>query len=102
MSIGMDNPYGNDFYTVSDDEGNDIVLEHLDTIEDDGTYYLAFLPADMDEDDEDYGLVILKAVEENGESVLATVDDEAKLEELLEQFAGRLYDGDDGDNVPLQ
>ena len=89
----MSNEFGNDFVTISDDEGNDFVLEHLDTIEIDGTYYLAFLPTDIDEDDENYGLLILKAIDENGEEVLESIeDDDELLESLHEQFVERLSD----------
>ena len=86
----MSNEYGNDFVTISDDDGNDFVLEHLDTIELNETFYMAFLPTDMDEDDEDYGLVILKVIEENGEEVLISVDDDALLENIYERFIERL------------
>ena len=51
----MNEDYGNDFISISDDEGNAYELEHLDTIEHNGVFYLAFLPADMDENDENYG-----------------------------------------------
>jgi uncharacterized protein YrzB (UPF0473 family) len=88
----MSGAYGNDFVTISDAEGNDFVLEHLDTIEIDKTFYMAFLPADMDEEDDDYGLIILKVIEENGEDVLTTVDDDGKLEEIYECFMERLLD----------
>ena len=86
----MSSEYGNDFVTISDDDGNDFVLEHLDTIEVDDVFYMAFLPTDLDEDDEDYGLVILKVVEENGEEVLISIDDENLLENLYERFVERL------------
>jgi len=86
----MDRSFGNDFHTISDDDGNQFILEHLDTIEADDTFYLAFLPADMDEDDEDYGLVILKSIEKDGESILATIDDNNKLDELFDLFTARL------------
>ena len=91
----MSSEYGNDFVTISDDDGNDFVLEHLDTLEIDDIYYMAFLPTDIDEDDEDYGLVILKVIEENGEEVLMSIDDEDFLESLYERFVERLSDDED-------
>ena len=91
----MSSEYGNDFVTISDDDGNDFVLEHLDTIEIDDTYYMAFLPTDIDEDDEDYGLVVLKVIEENGEDVLVSIDDDALLENIYERFIERLSDEED-------
>jgi len=91
----MSNDFGNDFITVSDEDGNDFVLEHLDTIEIDDTFYMAFLPADMDEDDDDFGLVILKVTEEDGEEILTTIDDDDLLEDICDRFIERLTDGEE-------
>ena len=88
----MSDEYGNDFVTISDDEGNEFELEHLDTIERGGKIYMAFLPADIDEDDEDYGLIILQVVFKDGEDVLATLDDDDELNEIYECFIERLSD----------
>ena len=93
----MSSEYGSDFVTISDDDGNDFVLEHLDTIEIDDTFYMSFLPTDMDEDDEDYGIVILQVVEEDGEEVLTSIDDDELLEDIYGRFMERLMDEDDED-----
>jgi len=91
----VSNDFGNDFITISDDDGNDFVLEHLDTIEIDETFYMAFLPTDIGEDDENYGLIILRVVEENGEDVLVSIDDDDELlESLYETFVDRLAEED--------
>jgi len=87
--------FGNDFITVTDDDGVEFVLEHLDTLELNGNVYMAFLPADVDEEDDDYGLVILKVVEENGEDILVTIDDDVLLEDIYGQFMERLLDEDE-------
>ena len=84
--------YGSDFISVTDDDGNEFELEHLDTIELEDRLYMAFLPADMDENDDDYGMVILEAVEENGEQILATVDNERELETVYSKFMQQLFD----------
>ena len=91
----MNNDFGNDFITISDDDGNDYTLEHLDTIEIDDIFYMAFLPTDIGENDDDYGLIILKAVEENGEDILVSIDnDDELLESLYEKFVDRLAEED--------
>ena len=92
----MNNDFGGDLYTITDDDGKDYVLEHLDTIEVDNVFYLAFLPADLDEDDDDYGIVILKKVVEDGEDILVSIDDDDDLlEALYDKFVDRIYDEDD-------
>ena len=85
----MSEDYGANFITLTDDEGNEFVLEYVDALEKDGVTYMAFFPAvedEADEESEDYGLVILKSVVENGEELLATVDDEAELDAIYELF----------------
>ena len=91
----MSSEFGSDFVTISDDEGNDYILEHLDSIEVDDTFYIAFLPTDIDEEDEDYGLIILKVVEEDGEEILASVDDEEVLDDIYARFMERLLDDEE-------
>ena len=91
----MSGEFGSDFITISDEDGNDFLLEHLDTIEVDDVYYMAFLPADIEEDDDDYGLIILKVTEEEGEDILTSVDDDDLLEDIHSCFIKRLSDEED-------
>ena len=92
----MSEDYGSDFITVTDDEGNDFELEHLGTLERQGNTYMAFVPADMDEDDEDFGLILLRVMEdENGDQLLADIDDETELNDVYEQFMEELFDDED-------
>jgi uncharacterized protein YrzB (UPF0473 family) len=92
----MDSEFGGDLFTITDDDGNDYVLEHIDTIEEDNIFYLAFLPTDLEEDDEDYGLIILKKTEENGEEVLVSIDDDEELlEDLFDRFIFRILDDEE-------
>ena len=92
----MSEDYGSDFITVTDDEGNDFELEHLGTLERQGSTYMAFVPADMDEDDEDFGLILLRVMEdENGDQLLADIDDETELNDVYEQFMEELFDDED-------
>ena len=83
----MSEAYGPDFITVTDEDGNEFELELVDTLEHNGVTYHALFPAsqedeesgepvDVDADDEEYGLVIMKTVEENGEELLEAVEDD--------------------------
>ena len=80
----MDDSFGPNFITVTDEEGNDFELEMVDSLEHNGITYYAMFPAveedeatgqpkDVDADDEEYGLVIMKAIQENGEELLSTL-----------------------------
>ncbi len=55
--------YGNDFVVLTDDEGNEYEFEHLDTLEQNGETYMAFIPAEMSLEDE-AELVVLKLINE--------------------------------------
>ncbi len=90
----MSGEFGSDFVTIQDEEGNEFELEHLDTLELEGETYMAFLPADMDEDDPDYGFIILKVIEENGEEIFGSVDDDEELNRVYNVFMERIFDED--------
>ena len=87
----MSDQFGNDFVSITDDDGNEFELEHLDTIELDGALYMAFLPADMDENDDDYGMILLKVITEDGEEILATIDDDREMETVYNKFMEQLF-----------
>lgn len=91
----MSEEYGSDFISVTDEEGNEFELEHLGTLEHEGTTYMCFVPADMDEDDEDFGMIILKVIQENGEELLADVDDQEELDHIYELFMEELFSEED-------
>lgn len=93
----MSEEYGPDFVTVTDEDGNEFELEHLVTLEYRDNTYMAFVPADMDEDDEDFGLILLRVAEENGEQILADIDDQEELDQVYEQFMTQLFNEDDED-----
>ena len=89
----MSDTYGSDFVTISDEDGKEYVLEHLDTIEYEGSMYMAFLPAEMDIEDS-YDLIILKVEPEEGtgDEILVTIEDETELHEVFDIFSARLED----------
>ena len=83
----MSEEFGDNFVTMVDENGEEFVLELLESIDYKDATYTAFLPADLDENDPDYGLVLLRnAVDENGDEVYDTIDDEDELNDVYEQF----------------
>ena len=91
----MSEEFGNDFISITDEEGNSFELEVIDTLELEGESYALFLPADMDEDDPDYGYIILQVVEENGEELFSDVESEEMLQKLYDLFMEKLFDDED-------
>ncbi|MGE4354799.1 MAG: DUF1292 domain-containing protein [Oscillospiraceae bacterium] len=92
--MGQDD-FGSDYITVSDEDGNQIELEFIMSFDVDDKSYMAFFPADMNEDDPDYGYVILKVIEENGEEIFVTVDDEKELDKAYDTFITLLVDDEE-------
>ena len=98
----MSEEFGPDFVTITDEDGNEFELEHVDTIEYKGNVYMAFFPADTDEkrdanEEDEEGLIILKVIEENGEEQLSTLDSEEELEEVYDQFMEHLFQEEETD-----
>lgn len=98
----MSEEFGPNFISVTDEDGNEFELELVDTLEHEGVTYYALFPAveedeetgepvDVDADDEEYGLVIMKAIEENGEELLSTPDSDEELEKIYNLFMERFF-----------
>ena len=92
----MSEEFGNDFVTIIDDEGQEFVLEKLDTMDYNGESYVAFLPADMDENDPDYGMIVLRSIlDDNGDELFESIDDDDQLQDVYEHFMVILFDDDE-------
>ena len=98
----MSEDFGPNFITLTDEDGNDIELEYVDAIEVDGQTYMAFFPTVDDEADEaaaeEFGLVILKSVMENGEELLSTLDSDEELDRVYDLFMEQLMADEDEEN----
>lgn len=90
----MADNYGSDFITICDEDGTEYELEVLTTIEYNGCSYLAVIPAGTGED-EDYEVIILKSVEEDGEPILCAIEDEDELNAVNDQIMDSLYEDED-------
>ena len=94
----MNNEYGPNFITLTDDEGNNIDLEYVDALEYNGQTYMAFFPVveeGADEDADEYGLVILKSVMVDGEEMLSTLDSEEEAEKVYDLFMEQLMEDEE-------
>lgn len=100
----MSEEFGPNLITLTDEDGNEIELEYVDAIEVDGQTYMAFFPTvdeDEDEDEakaEEFGLVILKSITENGEELLSTLDSDEELDRVYDLFMEQLMDDEDGED----
>ena len=93
-----------DIVTVVDDDGKEHLFEELDRIEtDDGNRYVALVPIYDDEVeilDDDGEVLILKVLEEKGETYLVQIEDENEFNEIGNLFEDRLIEKYEAEDSP--
>lgn len=84
-----------DIYTLTDEDGVEMTFKFLAKAEVDGAEYLALIP---EQDNEAGEYVILKyEVDENGEQLLVTIDDDEEFDRIADIFEDSLFDEVDYD-----
>lgn len=87
----MEDQYGSDFITITDEDGAEYELEVLTTLEYNGESYMAVIPAGI-EDEGQLEVSILKSIEEDGEPILCTIDDEQELQAVYDLIMDAVYE----------
>lgn len=95
----MSEDFGNNYVVLTDEDGNEVEFEHIDTVEVDGETYMAFIPAELAVDEE-AEVVILKVVEEDGEEVLVSVEDDDEADRVFDIVMERVEDMYEDDGEP--
>lgn len=85
------------YVDITDEEGNNFTLEIVGEVEYEDDLYRVFLPTDMDEEDPDYGFIILKVVQDGEEEVLDSVDDEELLEKVYALYMSELFEDEEAE-----
>lgn len=91
----MSEEYGSDFISITDEDGKEYELEVLAELEYEGSHYLALVPAGEGDDEEELEVSILKSVEENGEPLLVTIDDDDELEAVYQALMDLIYEDEE-------
>ncbi|MBE6585311.1 MAG: DUF1292 domain-containing protein [Ruminococcaceae bacterium] len=88
-----------EYYTLVDEEGNELEFEVIGTAELNGQIYYAMIPVDDQPDEEGVcEYVILKAIEEeDGEISLISVEDDDEFDDVADYFEDMLSDEADYD-----
>ena len=87
------------YVILTDEEGNELHFALLGTLEHGGETYKALIPVNEDGEEESSEYVILKcSVDENGEDILETIEDDDEFDEIADifddEFSDILYDED--------
>jgi len=98
-----------EIYTLTEEDGKESDFELIGRVDVEGQSYVALAPLDLDVDDEDEegGFVILKVVEEDGDEVFVTIDDDDEFDRIADIFEDELmqdmdYGGDDEDEEEIE
>ena len=91
-----DNMERENIFTLTDEEGNESEFELLGELTIDDNTYLALMPLDGDEDE----YVVLKIeVDENGDELLVTIDDDDEFDRVADAFEDSFMDEIDLDEA---
>ena len=77
-----------EFFTLTDEDGNEIEFELIGTVDVEGVTYHAMIPADQENEEQGfYEYVILKTeIDADGEEMLVTLDDDAEFDKVADIF----------------
>lgn len=100
----QENDYDFDIITVTDDDGREHQFEEIDRIETEDAKYVALLPVlesaeEILEDDGD--VIVLKVIEENGETYLQQIEDEeefADISDIFQERIAEMFEYDEGED----
>ncbi len=91
----MSEEYGPDIVTIiSEETGEEIELEFVDALEHNGVIYRAFFPVveeGEEADEEEDGLIILKAETVDGEEMLVQIEDEDEINTVYDLFMEEFF-----------
>lgn len=81
--------FENGYYTLTDEEGNELTFELIGSLELDGSEYFALVP---EPDDSDEYVILKKEKDENGEDVFVTIVDDEEFYKVADIFEDELFD----------
>ena len=79
-----------EFFTLTDEEGNEIQFELIGATEYKGKNYYAMIPAEDEAQEDSEGfceyVILREDKDENGEYTLVTVDDDDEFDDVADKF----------------
>ena len=94
-----DNNFESEFYTLTDEDGNEIEFELVGSAEIDGVEYFAMVPTDSESaEDGMVEYVVLKKETVDGEDIFVTIDDDDEFDKVADYFDDMFDSEEDYDN----
>ena len=75
-----------EFFTLTDEDGNEIEFELIGECEKNGQRYFALIPVEDDADNDVCEYVVLKLAKDGDEDILVTIDDDDELDDVADYF----------------
>ncbi|MDD2269592.1 MAG: DUF1292 domain-containing protein [Eubacteriales bacterium] len=80
-----DDIFENELFTLTDENGNESQFEMLGSLELDGKNYVALIPVEGDESNDEYVILRLDNDPQEGE-ILVTIDDDEEFDRVADEF----------------
>lgn len=95
-----DKTFENEYFTLTDEDGNELEFEVIGQCEKNGETYFAMIPAEEEqaEDSDVCEYIILKLARDGDEEILVTVDDDDELDDIADYFDDAFSQEIDYDN----
>ncbi len=87
--------YGPTYVTITDEDGKEYEMEILARFEYLDNSYVALIPADESEEDPSTEVNILRVEDENGEEILAAIENENELQGAYETLMDLIFEEED-------
>ena len=78
-----------DIFTLTDEDGEEKQFQLLDSCEVDGSEYLALIP--LEENDAEEYVILKREIDEDGEDILVTIDDDDEFDRVADIFEDELF-----------
>ena len=91
-----------EFYTLTDEEGNESEFELIGEAEYQGKQYYAMIPAGEEQKEDEFCeyVVLRRDTDENGEDMLVTIDDDEEFDAVADIFDDQFSEEVDYDGAP--
>ncbi len=86
-------------FTLTDEEGNESQFELIGNLDINGNTYVALVPVENENSDEEEYVILKVEEDENGEEFLVTIDDDDEFDEVADAFEDQLMAEFDYDAV---
>ena len=89
-------------FTLTDEEGNESQFELIGNLDINGNTYVALVPVESENSEEEEYVVLKVEEDENGDEFLVTIDDDDEFDEVADAFEDQFmaeFDYDAGDTA---